>query len=181
MRSLHMLRRLFTGVVVTGIALVAVSWVSSTRASAAITTAALRKSAPDFTLNDATGAAVKLSAYRGKVLLLDFWATWCTGCKVEIPWFMEFQTTYRDQGFSAIGVALDDEGWKTVKPYVDAHPFNYSVIVGDLDFAKAYGVRSLPVTLLIDRDGRIADTHDGIVDKSVWEEEIRTLLQERAK
>jgi cytochrome c biogenesis protein CcmG/thiol:disulfide interchange protein DsbE len=163
------------------LALVAGAWVSRPGASANITAATLRKAAPDFTLNDSKGVPVRLAGYRGQVVLLDFWATWCTGCKVEIPWFMEFQERYGDKGFSAIGVALDDDGWTHVKPYVDAHPFNYPVVVGDVDLAKLYGVTSLPLTLLIDRDGRIADTHLGIVDKDGWEEEIRMLLQERGK
>jgi peroxiredoxin len=170
----------FTGIALTFM-LVGGSWISRPSASTAITAATLRKTAPDFTLNNSNGAPIKLADYRGQVLLLDFWATWCTGCKVEIPWFMEFQAKYADQGFSALGVALDDEGWKLVRPYVESHPFNYPVVVGDADFAKVYGVTSLPVTLLIDRNGKIADTHVGMVDKAAWEEEIRTLIQEGGK
>jgi cytochrome c biogenesis protein CcmG/thiol:disulfide interchange protein DsbE len=172
-----MRHHLFAGIALT-LALVAGSWVSRPGASAAITAAALRKAAPDFTLSNSTGAPVRLSDYRGHVLLLDFWATWCTGCKVEIPWFMEFQEKYVEEGLSVIGVALDADGWTQVRPYVDAHPFNYPVVVGNVDFAKLYGITSLPITLLIDRDGMIADTHLGIVDKDGWEEEIRMLLQE---
>jgi peroxiredoxin len=171
---------LFTGIALTFM-LVGASWVSRPSAATAITAATLRKTAPDFTLNNSNGAPIKLVDYKGQVLLLDFWATWCTGCKVEIPWFMEFRAKYGDQGFSALGVALDDEGWKLVRPYMDAHPFNYPVVVGDADFAKVYGVTSLPVTLLIDRNGKIADTHVGMVDKEAWEEEIRTLIQEGGK
>lgn len=140
---------------------------------------ASRQPAPDFVLHDAKGAPIKLSAYRGKVVLLDFWATWCGGCKQEIPWYIEFQKAYHKRGLVSIGVAMDDEGWKTVKPYLAEHPINYSIVVTDPAVTKDYGVQSLPVTLLIDRSGRIADSHTGVVDKDAWEREIRTLLQER--
>jgi cytochrome c biogenesis protein CcmG/thiol:disulfide interchange protein DsbE len=74
----------------------------------------LGQPAADFTLPDSTGSPIKLSAYKGKVILLDFWATWCTGCKVEIPWYMEFQNKYGKDGLTAIGVSMDDDGWQSV-------------------------------------------------------------------
>jgi peroxiredoxin len=70
-----------------------------------------RKTAPNFSLEDSKGAAVRLSDFRGRVVLLDFWATWCTGCKLEMPWFEAYQAKYAAQGLSSIGVAMDDEGW----------------------------------------------------------------------
>ena len=89
----------------------------------------------------------------GQVVLLDFWATWCTGCKLEIPWFMEFATKYRSKGLTAIGVAVDDEGWQTIKPYLAQHPISYPIVLGDMDvLQKTFGLpASLPVTLLIDK------------------------------
>src|SRR5881394_1609605 len=84
-----------------------------------------RKTAPDFSLEDSSGALIKLSGYKGRVVLLDFWATWCTGCKQEIPWYMEFQDKYKKDGLSAIGVSLDDDGWKSVKPFLQEHKINY--------------------------------------------------------
>jgi thiol-disulfide isomerase/thioredoxin len=139
----------------------------------------VRAAAPDLTLHDATGAAITLSDYRGKVVLLDFWATWCAGCKREIPWFIEFDQQYRDRGLVAIGVAMDDEGWQIVKPYLVEHPIPYRIVIGNADVARRFQVTSMPVTLLIDRDGRIADQHVGVVDKDAWEHKIRDLLQER--
>src|SRR6202171_3366485 len=73
-----------------------------------------RKAAPDFALEDASGRQVRLSGYKGKVVLLNFCATWCGPCKVEIPWFIEFNKTYKDRGFAVLGVSLDDDGWKSV-------------------------------------------------------------------
>ena len=77
-----------------------------------------RRPAPDFALKDADGKIVHLSDYKGKVVLLDFWATWCGPCKIEIPWFMEMQRKNKDKGFEVLGVAMDDEGWEVVKPFV---------------------------------------------------------------
>ena len=137
-----------------------------------------RKAAPDFVLEDASGKTAKLEEYRGKVVLLDFWATWCTGCKKEIPWFSEFQKTYGPKGFAVVGVSMDEDGWKSVKPYLATKKIDYPIVVGTEDLAKAYGgVDSLPSTFIIDRDGKIAFSHTGLVGKDTYETEIRSLLE----
>ena len=134
--------------------------------------------APDFTLIDATGSPVKLSSLKGKVVLLDFWATWCTGCKVEIPWYMEFETKYGKDGLVAIGVSMDDNGWKSVKPFLQEHKLNYPVVIGTQEVANEYGgLPSLPMTLLIDRGGNIAESHAGMVNKDEFEKKIKRLLR----
>jgi len=138
--------------------------------------AADRDPAPDFTLPTANGASVRLSRYHGKVVLLDFWATWCHGCKTEIPWYMEFSRKYKKSGLAVIGVAMDDEGWKLVKPFISEKKMNYPVVVGNEDLAKRYSVSEMPVTLLIDRQGKIALSHTGVVDKDAFESELRALL-----
>src|SRR5436190_10702228 len=102
-----------------------------------------RPPAPDFTVADSTGRPVHLADYKGKVIVLDFWATWCTGCKVEIPWFMEFQKKYQKNGLVTIGAAMDAEGWEKVRPYVAQHPFNYPIIAGDDGFARMFNVVNL--------------------------------------
>jgi thiol-disulfide isomerase/thioredoxin len=111
-------------------------------------------------------------------VLLNFWATTCGGCKVEIPWFMELQDRYQNRGFTVIGVAMDDDGWKSVKPYLQRKPFNYPIVVGNENVARLYGgVAELPMTMLIDRDGAIAASYTGIVDKERCETQIRALLK----
>jgi len=137
-----------------------------------------RTAAPVFALTDSGGRAIRLADYKGRVVLLDFWATWCTGCKVEIPWYMQFQKQYARRGLASIGVAMDEKGWETVRPYLKKKPINYPIVAGDDAFAKAYGVESLPVTLLIDRQGRVAETHAGMVERSAWEHDIQALLKE---
>jgi len=134
--------------------------------------------APDFSLKDADGAVIRLSDYRGKVVLLNFWATWCPPCRVEIPWFEQFQRTYGSQGFAVIGVSMDEDGWNAVRPYMESNKISYRIVIGDRALAQKYGgVASLPETLLIDRDGRIAARHAGIVGKSDYESEIVRMLE----
>ncbi len=137
-----------------------------------------RRTAPDFALKDADGKTVRLSDYRGKVVVLDFWATWCGPCKIEIPWFVEFQRQHKDQGFEVIGVSMDDDGWEAVKPFAQKLGINYRVVLGNDDAAQAYGgIDALPTTFLIDREGKIAATHVGVASKSDFENGIEELLQ----
>jgi cytochrome c biogenesis protein CcmG/thiol:disulfide interchange protein DsbE len=152
---------------------------SAASASAEIVKPAVRKPAANFSLPGRDGKAVKLSSLKGKVVLLDFWATWCTGCKVEIPWFIEFDKAYRAKGLAAVGVAMDDDGFKTVEPYLKTHPISYPIVAGNLEMASPYGVAALPVTVLIDRTGKVAATHIGVVDKKQFEAELKQLLAER--
>jgi thiol-disulfide isomerase/thioredoxin len=136
-----------------------------------------RKPAPEFALKDVDGRTVSLAEYKGKVVLLNFWATWCGPCKIEIPWFVEFEQKYKDRGFAVLGVALDEEGWEVVKPYLEQAKVNYRVVVGNDSVATLYGgVDSLPTSFVLDQDGRIAATHVGLVSKSEYENEISQLL-----
>jgi cytochrome c biogenesis protein CcmG/thiol:disulfide interchange protein DsbE len=149
--------------------------------------ASQRKPAPGFTLMDPQGRPVSLAAYRGKVVLLDFWATWCGGCKLEIPWYIAFYRQYRDRGLAPIGASMDDDGWKSVRPFLARKKdpetgsdiaMPYPVVIATPAMAKQYNITSMPVTLLIDRQGKIALSHTGVVDRSSFESSIQQLLKE---
>jgi peroxiredoxin len=137
-----------------------------------------RKDAPDFTLKDADGKSVHLKDYRGKVVLLDFWATWCSPCKIEIPWFIEMQRKSKDKGLEVLGVSMDDEGWEVVKPFVAERGINYRIVIGNDETAQLYGgVDALPTTFLIDRGGKIAAVHVGLASRKDFEDGVDELLQ----
>jgi cytochrome c biogenesis protein CcmG/thiol:disulfide interchange protein DsbE len=136
-----------------------------------------RKAAPDFALKDANGNVVHLSDFKGKVVLLDFWATWCGPCNIEIPWFTEFERRYKDRGFEVLGVSMDDDGWKAVTPFVAEKKINYRVVLGDDKTGDQYGgVEALPTTFVIDRDGRVASVHVGLSSRKDFEDAIEKLL-----
>ncbi len=140
-----------------------------------------RPSAPAFALEDAAGKTVRLKQYRGKVVLLDFWATWCHGCKEEIPWFSEFQKIYGRKGLAVIGVSMDEDGWKVLRPFLAQNRVPYRMLLGDASMAKPYGAaESLPDTFLIDRKGKIAAAYRaGLVDRQNIEANIQALLEKR--
>lgn len=164
------------------IVLVASTFAFATKVPKDLTPPDSRKPLPGIALTDSNGAPVDLSAYKGRVVLLDFWATWCEGCKEEIPWFMEFQDKYNKTGLTVVGASLDDDGWKSVKPYLSEHKINYRIVIGTFESAKQFGVdKGMPVSVLIDRDGKMADVHPGMVDKDAFEREIQTLLKESGK
>jgi peroxiredoxin len=139
-----------------------------------------RKAAPNFELKDTNGKTVRLADYAGKVVLLDFWATWCGPCKIEIPWFMEFERSYKDRGFAVIGVSMD-ESWDLVKPFLSEMKINYRIVLGNDTIAQQYGgIEALPTTFLIDKQGKIAAAHVGLASKPVIENGIEQLLQSAA-
>jgi len=164
---------------VAAILLLATGCSSSRTAKVAVKDHKDRKKAPEFALKDANGQTVHLSDYRGKVVLLDFWATWCGPCKIEIPWFQEFERQHKDKGFAVIGVAMDEEGWDVVKPFAKYIGINYRLVIGDDTIATLYGgVDAMPTTFLIDREGRIASVHVGLSGKRDFEDEIQALLRD---
>jgi peroxiredoxin len=139
-----------------------------------------RKAAPQFALKDSSGNTISLTDYRGKVVLLDFWATWCTGCKMEIPWFSEFQKAYRARGFAVVGISMDESGWSVVKPFLTETHVPYPILLGDDPIAQRFGIQSLPDTFLIDRRGKVAAAYRaGLVDKSNIDANIKALLSQR--
>jgi thiol-disulfide isomerase/thioredoxin len=132
----------------------------------------------NFTLKDTANKDVKLSAFKGKVILLDFWATWCGPCKIEIPWFIEFQNKYGKDGLQVIGVSVDDTLVK-LKPYVTDMKMNYPVLQGldREDVQDAYGpMFGIPVTAVISREGKVCMKHAGLSSKDSFENMIKALL-----
>src|ERR1700693_2306168 len=149
---------------------------STARAESPLKADKERKAAPEFELKDADGKTVRLSDYKGKAVLVDFWATWCGPCKIEIPWFIDFERKYKDQGFSVIGVSMDEEGWPVIKPFVTEVAINYRILLGsDATAQMCGGVDARPTAFLIDRDGRIAATHVGLAGKDDFEDGIKKL------
>ena len=132
----------------------------------------------DFTLKDMNGEDVSLVSHEGKVILLNFWATWCGPCKIEIPGFVELQDKYRDQGLVVLGVSIDDPASK-IKPFAEEYNVNYPLLVGlgREDFQEAYGpIWGLPTSVFISRDGLVCRSHLGFATKEQFEEDINKLL-----
>jgi cytochrome c biogenesis protein CcmG/thiol:disulfide interchange protein DsbE len=139
--------------------------------------------APDFTLNDGQGNAVSLSDYSGKVVILDFWATWCPPCRMEIPHFIELQNEYGDKGLQIIGVSVDREGWAVVTPFISENGINYPIVMTDQQAYQVYQELlpqvergGVPFTFIIDKKGIIQDKFVGYRDKEFFEAAIKPLL-----
>jgi cytochrome c biogenesis protein CcmG/thiol:disulfide interchange protein DsbE len=133
--------------------------------------------APSFVLKDAGGKSISLTAYKGKVVLLNFWATWCAPCRIEMPWFEEFSKKYQSKGLVVIGISLDDGGWKTVQPALAKLNITYLVVLGDSKVSNRYGMGDLlPVTFLIDRTGKIQAVKEGFGKQEEFESTIERLL-----
>ena len=132
----------------------------------------------DFTLRDIDGNQVNLTDLKGNVILLNFWATWCGPCKIEIPWFVEFQRRYKDDGLVVLGFSVDDTP-EQIRPFAAEFQVNYPMLVGlgREDFQEAYGpVWGLPVTFFIDREGTLCRTHMGIATQDAFQRDIDALL-----
>ena len=136
------------------------------------------KEAPDFELqNVATGKTVKLSDYRGKAVLLNFWATWCPPCKVEIPWFVDLQKQYADDGLVVLGVAMDDASQQEIAKFAKDMNINYPILLGTDKVGDAYGgVEGLPTSFYIGRDGKVVDRVAGLRSYGDTKEKVQAAL-----
>ena len=131
--------------------------------------------APQFTLTDVVGHPLSLSNYRGKVVILDFWAPWCPPCRREIPDFISLQKQYASQGLQIIGIGLDQPS--NVASFVQQYGINYPVAIGDDAISNLYGgVSGIPTTFIIDKEGNISNKFEGFTDRTVFEQEIKKLF-----
>jgi peroxiredoxin len=131
----------------------------------------------DFMLKDINGKEIRLSDYKGKVMLLDFWATWCAPCKIEIPGFIGLYNKYKSRGLIVVGVSMDDSS-SPVKPFAQKMKMNYPVLIGTgrNDIEQAFELMGLPTSFIISREGRICGRHFGFAPKEEFEREIKALL-----
>jgi cytochrome c biogenesis protein CcmG/thiol:disulfide interchange protein DsbE len=137
----------------------------------------LNKPAPAITQTSLDNQRIDLGALRGRVVLLNFWATWCAPCQIEMPRFMQWQEKYKADGLSIVGVSMDDDA-ETVKMYLRKKSLNYPVLMGDEKLGLAYrGVLGLPVTYLIDRQGVVRERYEGETHLDAMESAIRRLLK----
>jgi cytochrome c biogenesis protein CcmG/thiol:disulfide interchange protein DsbE len=137
--------------------------------------------APDFNLKvvHGHGKTMRLSSLQGKAVLLNFWATWCEPCKIEMPWLVELQKKYGPQGLQVVGVAMDDASEKIISGFARKMGVNYPVLQGTEPVADLYGgVEGLPVSFVIDRSGKVSDRIMGLVSESVIEDAIKKSLAE---
>jgi thiol-disulfide isomerase/thioredoxin len=133
--------------------------------------------APDFELQSLEGKNVKLSDFRGKAVLLNFWATWCGPCKIEMPWFVELQKEYGPKGFQIVGVAMDDASTEDIAKFAKEMGVNYPVLIGKESVGQSYGgVGVLPTTYFIDRDGKLVAREFGLQSRSVFVDHIKEAL-----
>jgi len=134
--------------------------------------------APAWKLQDLAGKTVSSEDFKGKVVVLDFWATWCPPCRAEIPGLIDLQKTYEKRGLMVVGVSLDQDGVDAVRSFVKKYGMNYPVLVGDDKIQRAFGgFDAIPVTLVIDREGHIVKRHLGLTGKDEFEAEIKPLLK----
>jgi peroxiredoxin len=165
-------------VVVAGLYFVNRTWISPVASRSTASRGQRHPMAPNFSLRDLNGSKLDLADYKGKVVLLDFWATWCGPCRVEIPGFVELQERYRGRGLAVIGVLSQDDP-SHVPAFYREFKMNYPVALGD-DDEKVAGLYQccfgLPTTFVIGRDGRIYARHEGVVPESFFRNEVRELL-----
>ncbi len=134
------------------------------------------KTAPAFTLTDVDGKTVSLADYKGKVVMVDFWATWCGPCKLELPHLVDLQKQYADKDFVILGLSMDDDKPEMVKQFAEENGLPYTIVMGDEGTQGRYGVTGYPTAFLIDKGGVIRNVFQGYTDKAILDNAIRPLL-----
>ncbi|MBA3974787.1 MAG: hypothetical protein C0504_11295 [Candidatus Solibacter sp.] len=137
------------------------------------------RNAPDFRLPDRSGALHSLSAYRGRVVVLNFWATWCKPCRRELPALDRIAREYAPRGVTVLGVAMDERGWAAVSPFLAQFPVAYPILLGNPRVARGYGgLPTLPLTVFIGKHGRTAATHAGELTEAQLRKALEVMLGE---
>jgi len=135
------------------------------------------KKAPNFALQDAEGKTVQLSDFAGKVVVLNFWATWCGPCRTEIPGFVRLYSKYQDKGLVIVGISVDQKGWSVVKPFMKQYKINYPILMANQQVVLDYGgIQAIPTTFIINQDGEIVEKLVGLRPETYFENRIQQLL-----
>ena len=151
-----------------------------TTTSGRLTPVQERKHLADVTVSDLQGKTWRLTEHRGKVVLLNFWATWCPPCRRETPDLVRLANSHRENGLTVVGISMDDGGPEAVRQFVSEFKIPYTVAMPDQRFTLADRVEVLPTTLLIDQQGRLAKTYEGGANESTFRADVDALLREQA-
>ena len=159
-------------------------------ATAVVAAAGLRaepvapRPAPDWKLKDVNGNVVSFDQFKGKVVVVDFWATWCGPCRTEIPGYVKLQKKYAKDGLVIVGMSVDTQGPKVVKDFIAQHGVDYQIVMADDDVEEAFGgdqpIEAIPTTFIIDRDGKIRDRKTGAEETAEYEKTILQYLKPAA-
>ncbi len=150
--------------------------------AAALLTAGLvrgqeKEPAPNFTLKNASGQTVELARLHGKVVVVNFWATWCGPCRAEIPGMLEVYEKYKGKGLEIVGISVDRDGWSVINPFVKKLNIKYPVVLGNGEVTDAYGgIDAIPTSFFVDRNGRVLLRHVGYMSKEDFEKAVRSVL-----
>jgi peroxiredoxin len=165
------MKTLFAFALILGISLMPLSASSQSKLKMA------PQKAPNFSLKTANGKTIELSKLKGKVVVVNFWATWCPPCRAEIPGFVDLYKKYKSKGVEIVGISLDQEGWDAVNPFLQKNNINYPIVVGNEELSNSYGsIEAIPTTFIIDKKGYIAEHHVGYFEKEKLEKALKSLL-----
>jgi thiol-disulfide isomerase/thioredoxin len=137
-----------------------------------------KQKAQNFSLKTADGKVIELAKLKGKVVVVNFWATWCPPCRAEIPDFIKVYNQYKLKGLEIVGIALDKDGWDAVKSFINKMRINYPIVLGNENITRSYGsFKGIPTTFIIDKNGYIVDRQAGKLSKQALEQILKPLLK----